>query len=639
MRPALKSTAKAARSSHRTRKQRAVSNWLRGGQPPITVRVSTPAACRNTTGPKAQGSATSIVTAHVDIVAGPYWYAGPGFEESHEYYPATESFERRKADGSEQQVPGFEGALGVENEYTDNFIAHVYDFDEDGWQDILTLGFPGEQAAWYRNPQGGGGRWTRHVMLEPLDNESPGFVDIDGDDRPDILATSKGYVGYATRNDRDPAAAWTFHRISPHGEWDAYTHGLGAGDVNGDGRADIIEANAWWEQPASLAGDPQWTRHPVELGYGAQFHAYDVNDDGLPDIVGSIEAHGYGLAWWEQVRAAGEAISFRRHLILGTEQDDGIDGVAVFPAARGRPRGYRRRRTQGHRDGQALPRARLGRGSGCTRQAGRLLVQADTRWRGCRVRAAPHRRRIRHRRGRGHCRCERRRARGYRHGQQVRAVRAHPGVRRLLAGRRGPRDVPAGGLHGHGVRGRTGHPATDRLRDRRPRAAMGGGSLHLSRAPAGRRRNGPHPRVRGHGPGRAVRSPNGVQGPAQPGQRHRGRLRRPVGGRRAAPALHPHRRRRNATPGRRSRSHTGRLGLGRHARDAQHASRGVPTDGCTADTAFSRTATSASRARPTANGSGSTPQSGAITPSRSVSRYSRRAPAIPGATTSTHTAG
>ncbi len=263
----------------------------------------------------------------VDIVAGPYWYAGPGFAESHEYYPATESFERRKADGSEEQVPGFEGALGVENEYTDNFIAHVHDFDEDGWQDILTLGFPGKQAAWYRNPEGGVGRWTRHVMLEPLDNESPGFVDIDGDDRPDILATSEGYVGYATRNDRDPEAAWTFHRISPHGEWDAYTHGLGSGDVNGDGRADIIEANAWWEQPASLAGDSEWTRHPVELGYGAQFHAYDVNDDGLPDIVGSIEAHGYGLAWWEQVRDAGETISFRRHLILGTGQGDGTDGI------------------------------------------------------------------------------------------------------------------------------------------------------------------------------------------------------------------------------------------------------------------------------------------------------------------------
>ena len=39
------------------------------------------------------------------------------------------------------------------------------------------------------------------------------------------------------------------------------------------------------------------------------FHAVgDVNGDGLPDVIGSLAAHGYGLAWWEQVREGGAII-------------------------------------------------------------------------------------------------------------------------------------------------------------------------------------------------------------------------------------------------------------------------------------------------------------------------------------------
>jgi hypothetical protein len=71
-----------------------------------------------------------------DIVSGPYWYEGPGFTNRHEFYPADTTFKHKKADGTEEAFPGFEGAFGVNNAYSDNFFAFTYDFNHGGWPDI-----------------------------------------------------------------------------------------------------------------------------------------------------------------------------------------------------------------------------------------------------------------------------------------------------------------------------------------------------------------------------------------------------------------------------------------------------------------------------------------------------------------------
>jgi hypothetical protein len=263
----------------------------------------------------------------IDVVSGPFWYEAPDFKKRHEIYPATASFKRTKGDGSEETIPGYEGALGVKNAYSDCFLTFTYDFNGDGWTDVLVYGFPGEKVRWYENPRNKPGPWACHDIFDVLDDESPGFVDIDGDGKPDILCCSRGHLGYATADWKHPEAPWKFHAISPKGEYQRFTHGLGYGDVNGDSRVDILEKDGWWEQPASLANDPVWVKHPFQFGSGgAQMVVYDVNGDGWNDVVTGLKAHEYGLAWYEQVRENG-SITFREHLILNKDASKNRYGV------------------------------------------------------------------------------------------------------------------------------------------------------------------------------------------------------------------------------------------------------------------------------------------------------------------------
>ena len=271
----------------------------------------------------------------MDVESGPYWYAGPDFTQRFEIYEPKQSFKLKKDDGTEEVIPGFEGSLGKNNAYSDNFLSYTYDINGDGWTDVMVYGFPGKEATWYENPRGEKKHWTPHVAVDVLDNESPMWVDVTGDGKPEIVGGTtvkidgkdQGFVAYATADWSAPDKPWTFHRISAAGPWQRFTHGIGAGDVNGDGKQDLLVASGWFEQPASIATDSEWKFHPAAFGNGgAQMYAYDVNGDGLNDIITSLQAHDFGLSWFEQSREGGE-IKFKEHLIMGKEPKDNRYGL------------------------------------------------------------------------------------------------------------------------------------------------------------------------------------------------------------------------------------------------------------------------------------------------------------------------
>ncbi len=113
------------------------------------------------------------------------------------------------------------------------------------------------------------------------------------------------------------------------GRFQKFTHGLGYGDVDGDGKKDLLEAKGWWQQPPDLRGDPAWTYHAFDFARGgSQMYAYDVDGDGDNDVITADAAHEYGLAWWEnQGKDDKGGFKFERHWILSPKPAEKMQGV------------------------------------------------------------------------------------------------------------------------------------------------------------------------------------------------------------------------------------------------------------------------------------------------------------------------
>lgn len=245
-----------------------------------------------------------------DIVYGPHWYAGPDYTAKHEIYPA---------------VPQ------NRNGYADNFFNWVYDFDKDGWNDILVVGFPGTPGFVYQNPGKDGltGLWQKLQVADSVSNEAPQFADITGDGVPELVCTRKGNYGFYLPDAAQPLGAWKFVSVSEPTAPTPFGHGLGVGDVNSDGRMDIIATDGWMEQPAEgpVEGIWKFRKYPFARA-AADMFAYDVDGDKDADIITSLSAHDFGLAWYENTGKNGDGdIQFEQHLLMGEVKADSPYGL------------------------------------------------------------------------------------------------------------------------------------------------------------------------------------------------------------------------------------------------------------------------------------------------------------------------
>ncbi|MFI5380026.1 MAG: FG-GAP repeat domain-containing protein [Tepidisphaerales bacterium] len=250
----------------------------------------------------------------MDVVYGPYWYEGPDFTKKHMIYPPTGNQEGKPFDPKG---------------YSDNFLTFCYDFNGDGYPDVLVYGHPGTAAILYLNPGADvDGQWKKIIVHDAADNESQGLADIDGIGKPQGLFHTGGFLGYARPDYTDLTKKWTFVPISPKGKWQRYTHGYGAGNIAGhtDKKLDIVTSDGWWENPGKeLATGETWKFHPVKFAAeGAQMLVYDVDGDGLNDVITAWNCHGYGLVWWKQVKDEKGEITFKENIILDPKTGEGV---------------------------------------------------------------------------------------------------------------------------------------------------------------------------------------------------------------------------------------------------------------------------------------------------------------------------
>jgi hypothetical protein len=230
-----------------------------------------------------------------DIIAGPFYFLGPDYTERHAFTSAR--------------------TYSPKANFPQGMVYFAGDFTGDGWTDILVV--DSRPVYLFVNPKGESRRWDRFNVVPNATSEIELLRDIDGDGKPEVLFTAPGGVmAYAKPDPANPTGSWRTHSISEPGL--AGAHGMGIGDINGDGRMDVVNNRGWWEQPEPGTAAELWKFHPESFGMGgAEMGVYDVNGDGLNDIVTAISAHGWGFAWFEQKRDPQGSISFVRHDIMG----------------------------------------------------------------------------------------------------------------------------------------------------------------------------------------------------------------------------------------------------------------------------------------------------------------------------------
>jgi hypothetical protein len=224
---------------------------------------------------------------HLDIVSGENWYEGPRWIK-HTF----------------RSIEYFRNA-------TEDLTDLLVDVNGDGYLDVVSSASHGNRIWWNENPHGRPGPWKEHLIEDGHSIEFSFLVTLDKDSKtPGILPQWGGHTM------TDPLAWFEVtksgvakHTVNPR----SYGHGIGVGDINGDGRNDIITPLGWLEAPADPR-TPNWVLHSeFDLGSVGYLYTLDVNHDGRVDLVTTV-AHDYGLFWMENMGGG----KWQKHVIDDT---------------------------------------------------------------------------------------------------------------------------------------------------------------------------------------------------------------------------------------------------------------------------------------------------------------------------------
>jgi hypothetical protein len=210
---------------------------------------------------------------------------------------------------------------GEFNEFMNNYGEIAMDVNQDGWVDVVSGGWFINKLAWYENPgpKGYDQLWKEHVISNEMQGtETVLGCDVDNDGRTDLLANLYNMnvpVHYFAYVGMDKSESGFEKRIVGH---HGRGHGAGYGDLNADGRDDILTPAGWYACPLNPQ-EEEWTfnKYPKAEHSSVPFVVEDLNLDGRPDYIWG-HAHDFGFYWVEQTRDSAGRVAWIEHTIDDT---------------------------------------------------------------------------------------------------------------------------------------------------------------------------------------------------------------------------------------------------------------------------------------------------------------------------------